>query len=152
MHYSHDFDLSPLLHAEHNLKQHLLHLPGQKIILTNAPANYACRLLNLLGITALFSHIFTIEDMQLQQRFKPKPSRSLMQQLVARLPSQTTPCIFVDDTLRNLKAAYNLGIKTVHFSHPHTPFSSRYAGRASYVDLRITQFSQLTTQWHRLLP
>lgn len=151
LHRSHDFNVMEHLHYEKALKPQLQRLPGQKIILTNAPANYAHRMLRALAITPLFERVISIEDMQRQQHFRPKPSLQLMQQLLAELKVSGPQCWFVDDTLRNLKAAHQLGIKTIHFAHPATPFSSRYAGRAPYVDLRVRSIKQLAQNWHQLL-
>lgn len=147
---SHDFAISEHLQSEPYLAQHLTQLSGRKVILTNAPANYAFRVLQALGITHQFERVFSIEDMQRQQRFRPKPSRALMQQVVKELQHAPEHTIFVDDTLRNLKAAYALGMKTVHFAHPATPFSSRYAGRSAYVDLRVQSIKELSARHHQL--
>lgn len=151
LHLSHDFDVHQHIIGEPALYRQLQRLPGRKIIFTNAPANYAHRILNALGISPLFERVLSIEDMQLQQQFRPKPSRSLMQQVLASIGVLGHQCIFIDDTLRNLKAAYQLGIKTVHFAHPATPFSSQYAGRTAYVDLRVQSIKQLAQSWHQLL-
>lgn len=150
LHRSHDFNVIDHLHSESTLSLQLRRLPGQKIIFTNAPANYANRVLDALDIRHLFAQIMSIENMQLQQAFKPKPSAALMRQTLAKLKVEGAQCVFVDDTLRNLKAAYQLGIKTVHFAHPATPFSSRYAGRAAYIDLRVQSIQQLANEWHQL--
>ncbi|MEZ2720186.1 pyrimidine 5'-nucleotidase [Paenalcaligenes hominis] len=143
LHLSHDFDVVDQVLCESGLKRHLQRLPGRKVLCTNAPANYAHRVLNELGIQPLFERVFSIEDMFLQQRCHPKPSRRLMQQLLSRLNVPAHHVIFVDDTLRNLKVAHQLGIRTVHFAHPGTPFSSTYAGRAPYIDLRVSSIKEL---------
>lgn len=148
LHFSHNFQVDNQLISENALYRQLQRLPGRLFILTNAPSNYAHRVLNALGITSLFERVFSIEDMHRQYQFRPKPSKSLMQQLVAELKVQPEQCIFVDDTLRNLKAAYGLGIRTVHFAHPATPFSSLYAGRTTYVDLRVHSIRELAQNWH----
>lgn len=150
LHRSHDFNVNDHLHSERALRPQLQRLPGKKIILTNAPANYAHRILNALNIHHLFERCISIEDMQRQHQFRPKPSKRLMKQLLVELGVQGVQCLFVDDTLRNLKAAHQLGIKTIHFAHPATPFSSQYAGRAPYVDLRVHSIKQLAQTWHQL--
>ena len=147
LHLSHDFDLDTHVVSEHNLKLHLQHLPGRKMVLTNAPANYAHRVLQRLGIQSIFERVFSIEDMFLQQRCRPKPSTALMQQIITELGVPASELIFVDDTLRNLKAAHRLGIQTVHFAHPATPFSSQYAGRAPYIDWRVSSIKELSQRF-----
>lgn len=150
LHLSHDFELDLLVDKEPHLKRHLQRLPGKKMILTNAPANYAHRVLLELNIHSVFDRVFSIEDMFLQQRCRPKPSAGLMHQLIHELHAPADSIIFVDDTLRNLKAAHNLGIRTVHFAHPATPFSSSYSGRAPYVDLRVSSIKELSQRHHQL--
>lgn len=150
LHLSHNFELDTLIDKEPHLKRHLQRLPGKKMILTNAPANYAHRVLLELNIHSVFDRIFSIEDMFLQHRCRPKPSSGLMQQLLHELHTPADSIIFVDDTLRNLKAAHNLGIRTVHFAHPATPFSSNYSGRAPYVDLRVSSIKELSQRHHQL--
>ena len=150
LHLSHNFAVHEHIKSEKTLAYQLQRLPGRKLILTNAPANYAQRVLNALGITPLFERVISIEDMRRQQQFRPKPSRSLMKQVLAELAIPAQRCIFIDDTLRNLKAAYGLGIRTVHFAHPATPFSSQYAGRTAYVNLRVQSIQQLAQHWHQL--
>lgn len=147
LHLSHDFDLAPHLFSELNLKRHLQRLPGRKMVLTNAPANYAHRILNGLGVQSVFERVYSIEDMFLQYQCRPKPSKALMQQITQRIGVPAHQIIFIDDTLRNLKVAHHLGIQTVHFAHPATPFSSQYAGRASYIDLRIRSIKELSQRY-----
>lgn len=150
LHLSHDFELDLLIDREPHLKRNLQRLPGEKMILTNAPANYAQRVLVALGIQPLFDRVFSIEDMFLQQLFRPKPSQALMQQIMHELHVPANSIIFVDDTLRNLKAAHQVGIRTVHFAHPTTPFSSSYSGRTPYVDLRVSSIKELAQRYHQL--
>lgn len=143
LHRSHDFDLAPLIRSEPSLKRYLRLLPSKKIILTNAPANYAHRVLLLLGVADLFERVISIEDMLRLQRYSPKPSLRLMQLVLAELRLPAQQCIFIDDTLRNLKAAYRLGVHTIHFAHPETPFSSTSVIRPNYVKKRISSIKQL---------
>ena len=49
-------------------------------------------------------------------------------------PEQAT---LVEDTLVNLRAARQVGLRTVHVYHPATPFGGHSRARAGYVDLRV---------------
>jgi putative hydrolase of the HAD superfamily len=150
LHRSHNFDLQPLLSAEDDIIHQLNRLPGRKIVLTNAPEHYARDVLQLLGMQSLFDEIWAIEHMQLQGRFRPKPSLALMQQLQARFAVPAEQFVLVEDTLRNLKSAKQLGMQTVHIFNPGTPHSALHRGRNSYVDLRIHSIRDLA-QRHRKL-
>ncbi|MFA5487905.1 MAG: pyrimidine 5'-nucleotidase [Candidimonas sp.] len=140
---SHRFEVAPLVHAEKGLRARLARLPGRKILLTNAPLAYARDVLSTLGILHLFENLWAIDHMRLQGRMRPKPSPALMRQVLARLRVPARQVILVEDTLRNLKSARQLGIRTVHVFHPGTPFSSLHRGRSAYVDLRVNALAKL---------
>src|SRR5690606_39594854 len=75
---------------------------------------------------------------------------SLMKQVLARVGQPASGVVLVEDTLRNLKAARELGMKTVHIFHPGTPFSGLHAGRSAYVDVRVNSIGKLLTGRHAL--
>lgn len=147
---SHRFDPTPLVHAETGLANKLRGLSGRKILLTNAPIQYAREVLKTLGILQQFESLWAIDHMILQGRIKPKPSLVLMKQVLARVGQPASNVVLVEDTLKNLKAARTLGIKTVHVFHPGTPFSGLHAGRSAYVDVRVNSIGQLLTTRHAL--
>ena len=140
---SHDFDVRPLVHSEAGLAQKLARMPGRKILLTNAPTVYARQVLEVLGLLPQFEALWSIDHMQLQSRIRPKPSLALMKQVLARLAMPARHVVLVEDTLRNLKSAHQLGMRTIHIFHPGTPFSSLHRGRAAYVDIRVNSLGQL---------
>lgn len=140
----HDFDVSALIHAEAGVARAVDSLPGRKILLTNAPEGYARTVLKGLGLLPLFDNLWTMDQMALQGRLRPKPSLALMRQVAARTHTRMHKLVLVEDTLKNLKSAHQLGMKTVHFQHEGTPFSGSGAGRQPWVDLRITSLRQLT--------
>jgi putative hydrolase of the HAD superfamily len=69
-----------------------------------------------------------------------------MHQIVARLGVPARRVILVEDTLRNLKAARQAGIRTVYLYHPGTPFAHEQYGRDQYVDVRVNRLSTLLLQ------
>lgn len=147
---SHNFDVPPLVHAETGLNHKLQQLRGRKILLTNAPLDYARTVLKTLGILHHFECLWAIDHMNLQGRLRPKPSAALMRQILARLGVPAGRVVLVEDTLRNLKGARRAGMRTVHVFHPGTPFSGLHSGRCQYVDLRVNAISQLLVGRHRL--
>ncbi|TEA78333.1 pyrimidine 5'-nucleotidase [Allopusillimonas ginsengisoli] len=140
---SHNFEIAPLVHSERGLARKLACLPGRKILLTNAPLRYAREVLNTLGILHCFDGLWAIDHMTLQGRMRPKPSAALMRQVLARLGVPARRVILVEDTLRNLRGARQVGMRTVHVFHPGTPFSALYSGRGLYVDARINAIGHL---------
>jgi len=147
---SHSFDIAPLVHSENGLDRKLRQLKGRKVLLTNAPLDYARTVLKTLGILRHFECLWTMDHMNLQGRLRPKPSAALMRQILARLGVPAQRVVLVEDTLRNLKSARRAGMRTVHVFHPGTPFSSLHSGRCHYVDLRVKAIGRLLVGRHCL--
>ncbi|MCQ9615577.1 pyrimidine 5'-nucleotidase [Paenalcaligenes niemegkensis] len=146
LHRSHDFDIAPLLSVETGLNQQLKRLPGRKIVLTNAPSDYASRVIRLAGMHRNFDGVWAIDHMRLQGHYRPKPSLGLMRQVLAALQVPARQVVLVEDTLRNLKAAKQLGMRTVHIFNAGTPYSAIHRGRNLYVDLRVDSIQELAQQ------
>ncbi|MGB6008749.1 pyrimidine 5'-nucleotidase [Castellaniella sp.] len=142
----HDFDVAPLVRAETGLKARLRELPGTRIVLTNAPAHYARRVLKALGVLQEFDGLWAIDHMMPMGLPRPKPSLGLMRQIVARLGVPAHRIILVEDTLRNLKSARQAGLGTAYLYHPGTPFARQQHGRDLYVDVRVNRLSTLLLQ------
>ena len=140
---SHGFDVPPLVHSEAGLAHKFGRLPGRKILLTNAPFKYAKEVLKTLGILHHFECVWAIDHMTLQGQMRPKPSLALMKQVLARLRVPAHKVILVEDTLKNLKSARAVGMRTVHIFHPGTPFSAMHGGRCHYVDVKINSIGKL---------
>lgn len=144
----HDFDVRPLVHAETGLKARLRALRGMRIILTNAPAHYARRVLQALGVAQEFDGLWAIDHMMPMGLPRPKPSLALMQQIIARLGVLPQRIILVEDTLKNLKSARQAGMRTAYLYHPGSPFTRQQHGRNLYVDVRVNRLSALLQQAH----
>jgi putative hydrolase of the HAD superfamily len=142
----HDFDIAPLVHSETGLAARLRGLPGTRIVLTNAPAHYARRVLDALGILQEFDGLWAIDHMMPMGLARPKPSPGLMRMVAARLGVPPRRIILVEDTERNLKSARQVGMRTVWLYHPGTPFSRQRNGRDLYVDARINRLGTLLLQ------
>lgn len=111
---SHQFpDLHELVRRHHALVDSLRRLPGRKILLTNAPREYAQGVLKLLGIARLLDRVICIEDMRFAGRWQPKPSLAMMRRLSARLRVNPRDCVMVEDSTDNLLAARRCGMRTV---------------------------------------
>lgn len=106
-------DLERIVRRDHRLAHALRRLPGRRIVLTNAPLEYATRVVRALGIGASIESIVSIETMRFAGRLQPKPSRAMMQRLIARLRVPASRCILVEDTPANLAAARAIGMRTI---------------------------------------
>ena len=134
LHETHQFpDLQKMLIVERGLAALLKRLPGRKIIYSNAPAAYTQSVLALTGIAPLFDAVYTIESV----RFQPKPALSGFLRVLHAERCKGTEAIMVEDSLPNLRAAKQLGMRTL--------WISRSTRQPAYVDRRITSLRQLLT-------
>src|SRR5215212_1480132 len=91
----------------------LARLRGRKFVLTNAPRDYALRVLDTLGLATCFDGVIAIEDMAMFGHIRPKPDVRMLRRVAARLKVAPTRCVLVEDTLEHQKAARGLGMTTV---------------------------------------
>jgi putative hydrolase of the HAD superfamily len=116
-HFLHHTHLLPGL--EERLRGHahdfaaIARLRGTKIILTNAPAAYAERVLGALGVRRLFDAVIAIEQMQMFGHLRPKPDARMLRRIAVRLRVPPSRCVLVEDTPGHLKAARRVGMTTV---------------------------------------
>ena len=146
----HQGELSDWVRSEAALKRSLLALPGQKILLTNAPTRYASHVIDGLGIGHLFDEVIGIDQMRQHGTMRPKPSRFLLQTLSARHRVSGADAILVEDSLPNLKSARDVGWRTVHVVSYTTKRGACRISRPSYVDLQVKSIAQLARR-HRLV-
>ena len=137
------------LHAHAHDRAALRRLPGRKVVLTNAPAAYAWRVLSALGLGPLFDEVLSIEDMRMFHHYRPKPDARMLRGVAVRLKVPLSRCILVEDTLAHQKAARGLGMRTVWMQrylrrNPHGPEVGVYLRRRpAYVCARISSLQKL---------
>ena len=117
----HDVDLS-FLAKDKDLEIEIKKLNGKKIIFTNGSKAHAINVTKKIGIDKLFDGIFDIRDCE----FIPKPSKEPYKKLVESYKIEPQYCIFFEDIARNLKPAYELGMKTVWIENDE-PWAAKYA-------------------------
>jgi putative hydrolase of the HAD superfamily len=129
-------------------------LPGRKFLLTNAPADYAKRVLTALDLASCFEGVISIEGMRVFGDLRPKPDARMMRVVLARHRLPAHRCVLVEDTVANLKSARSLGLRTVWMQHylrhnPHGPeLGVPLHGRPSWVCVRIKKLRTLH-RWAR---
>ncbi|MEN9866513.1 MAG: hypothetical protein RL748_2103, partial [Pseudomonadota bacterium] len=122
-------------------------LPGQKILLTNAPDRYSRDVMRHLGLQRHFSHHIAIESMWVHRQLRPKPSKLMLRKLLARHKVQPSRCILVEDTRSALKSAKALGMHTVWITQYLEGVTQR---RAPYLDVTAKSVRHLPRQLKRL--
>lgn len=127
----------------------LRRLPGRKILLTNAPARYARRVLTALDLAGDFEAIVSIEDMRMFGALRPKPDARMFRVVLARLKLRPTDCVLVEDTLAHQRAALAVGLRNVWMQrylwrNAHGPeVGARLRRKPAYVCARIHSLQKL---------
>jgi len=119
----HSADYS-VLKADPELVALIAALPGRRIVFTNGGGGHPERALEKLGLAAHIDDIVDIEHCGLQ----PKPQRAAYAALIERCGLEPHASLLIEDTLRNLEPAHELGFMTalVGVVHPEP--------RPAYVD------------------
>lgn len=84
-------------------------LPGRKFVFTNADAPYACRVLDRLGLSAVFDALHDIHALS----YVPKPQPPAYRHLCDTHAIDPVHALFVEDMARNLAPAKAIGMRTV---------------------------------------
>ena len=150
-------DLQAMIRFERGLSRLLRRLPGRKILLTNAPMRYSSDVMRHLGLRRHFSHHIAIEDMLVHGQLRPKPSKLMLRRLLRKHGVAARRCILVEDTLDNLRAAKQVGMRTawvtqyLHMSDPiGTAALPKMLKRPTYVDVKVKSVRQLPSRLNRL--
>lgn len=113
LHAAHDFpDLAAMVRVPRGLAAMLRRLPGRKVLLTNAPQEYARAVLREAGIERAFERVVAIEQMWVHGELRPKPDRRMLRHWLARIGIDPSRAILVEDTVSHLKRYRGLGIRT----------------------------------------
>ncbi len=125
-------DMPDLVARSNSLVSSIRRLRGRKILLTNAPREYAADVLHALGVRGLFERIIAIEDMRFGGQLQPKPDQRMMQRLAASLKVAPQQCILIEDSVENLRSARTVGMRSVlvlGFSFHHSTQATRRQNR-----------------------
>ncbi len=121
----HDLPLHEYIQPTPDLRDMLLSLSHPLWIFTNADANHATRVLNILGIADCFLGIIDVRAID----YACKPEVIAYQRALSLAGNPSAQqCIILDDSSENIKTAHQLGFKTVlvgeNSDHlPHADFS-----------------------------
>jgi len=113
LHDVHDINAHEILQADPALDAALTRLPGRMVIHTNGTREHAERILAVLGVARHFPRIYDIRF----NNYIPKPSAETLARLITLENAVPARTLVVDDMADNLKAARQLGCKTVWITH-----------------------------------
>lgn len=149
LHEVHHFDdLGSMIRYERGLKKLLRRLPGKKILLTNAPRAYSGRVLRHMGLHRHFDAHIPVEAMRVHGQLQPKPSRPYLRKLLATYGKRASDCVLVEDSIENLRAAKQEGLRTVWITG-YTP-AHQLKKSAACADVKVKSVMQLPRQSYRL--
>ena len=131
----HNIDIS-FLKKDLELSEELKKLEGKKIIFTNGSKKHALNVTQKIGIDHHFEDIFDIIDCD----FIPKPEIEPYQKLVKKHKIDPNLCVFIEDIARNLKPAYEMGMKTVWIKNDE-PWARKFSD-AKFVNYKTNNLSE----------
>ena len=131
----HDVDID-FLKEDTALREELKKLNGKKIIFTNGSRKHALNVTQKIGIKDCFDGIFDI----VESGFIPKPSIEPYKKLVEKHKIDPKLCVFVEDIARNLKPAYEMGMKTVWIENEE-PWAKKFSD-SSFVNYKTNNLSE----------
>ena len=105
----HEIDFS-VLSPDPTLARAIAHLPGRKIVYTNACVPYAEKVVAARGLAGLFDAIYGVEEAE----FHPKPEARAFATVFARDGLDPAQAAMFEDDTRNLQVPHALGMRTVH--------------------------------------
>ncbi|MGQ9457576.1 MAG: pyrimidine 5'-nucleotidase [Anaerolineae bacterium] len=105
----HQIPLERYLHPDPELDAALAVLPQEKVIFTNATAEHAWRVLDLVGIRHHFRRVVDLRALGYVN--KPDPGAYRRALSLLRVPAEA--CALVEDSVRNLRPAKALGMATI---------------------------------------
>jgi len=131
----HDINID-FLQKDPALGKEIEKLDGKKIIFTNGSRKHAINVSKQIGIDQLFDDIFDIVDAE----FIPKPLLEPYEKLVKKHKIDPKLCVLVEDIARNLKPAYEMGMKTVWIENDE-PWASKFSD-SKFINYRTNNLSE----------
>ncbi len=108
--YVHNVPLQEYIQPEAGLREMIMSLPQKRWIFTNADDQHATRVLKQLNLMGCFEGIIDLRA----TNFACKPESGVYQ-LAMQIAGEADPrrCVFLDDSVRNLAPAHEMGMFTV---------------------------------------
>ena len=131
----HYVDLS-FLQKDKLLDEEIEKINGKKIIFTNGSRAHAQNVTKRLGIERHFDDIFDIVSAD----FIPKPSFKTYEKIIEKYKIEPQYSIFIEDIARNLKPAYELGMKTVWIENDE-PWAAEFSD-AEFINYKTDKLSK----------
>ena len=135
----HDVDID-FLKKDSLLNEELMKLDGKKIIFTNSSRKHAMNVIRKIGIDQHFDDIFDIVDSE----FVPKPDIVSYKKLVEKHKIDPKLCVFIEDIARNLKPAYEMGMKTIWIENDE-PWARKFSD-SNFINYKTNNLPEFLKQ------
>lgn len=110
LNYVHNIPLEDYLQPNPALRGVLSQVSARMAIFTNADQNHALRVLDRLGLAGIFERIIDVMDVAPYCKPQPEAFQRALQILGNPNPAR---CVLIEDSLRNVDAAQQLGFRTI---------------------------------------
>jgi len=131
----HDINID-FLEKDTELAKEIEKLEGKKIIFTNGSKKHALNVTKRIGIDQYFDDIFDIVN----ANFIPKPSMEPYKKLVEKHKIDPKLCVLVEDIARNLKPAYEMGMKTIWIENDE-PWAKKFSD-SNFINYKTNNLSE----------
>ena len=131
----HDINID-FLQKDIELAKEMEKLEGKKIIFTNGSRKHAINVTKRIGIDQYFDDIFDIVDSD----FIPKPAIEPYKKLVEKHKIDPKLCALVEDIARNLKPAYEMGMKTIWIEN-NEPWAKEFSD-SNFINYKTNNLSE----------
>jgi len=135
----HDVNID-FLKKDSLLNEELMKLDGKKIIFTNSSRKHAMNVIRKIGIDQHFDDIFDIVDSE----YVPKPDIVSYKKLVEKHKIDPKLCVFIEDIARNLKPAYEMGMKTIWIENDE-PWARKFSD-SDFVNYKTNNLPEFLKQ------
>ena len=135
----HDVNID-FLKKDSLLNEELMKLDGKKIIFTNSSRKHAMNVIRKIGIDQHFDDIFDIVDSE----FVPKPDIVSYKKLVEKHKIDPKLCVFIEDIARNLKPAYEMGMKTIWIENDE-PWARKFSN-SDFINYKTNNLPEFLKQ------
>ena len=139
----HDVNLD-FLKQDKGLENEISKIKGKKIIFTNGSKAHAFNVTKKIGIDKLFDGVFDI----VESNFIPKPSMKAYKILIEKYKIEPQYCILVEDIARNLKPAYELGMKTVWIKNDE-PWAAEFSNE-NFINYKTENLTNFLKEFNEL--
>ena len=139
----HDVNLN-FLKKDKGLESEISKIKGKKIIFTNGSKAHAMNVTKKIGIDKLFDGVFDI----VESNFIPKPSMEAYKILIEKYKIEPQYCILVEDIARNLKPAYELGMKTVWIKNDE-PWAAEFSNE-NFINYKTENLTNFLKEFNEL--